>query len=80
MDDMLVVFAAPPTRQLLPKRYDCTFQSLYRPHIPDNVESRKVFTSDESICAFIQNESYKPKDIISMENNKILKGLTPIES
>jgi hypothetical protein len=80
MDDMLAIFATSPSRQLLPQRHDCTFHSLYRPHIPDNVESWKVFPSDEIICSFIQNEPYNPKEIISMENNKILKGLTPLES
>jgi ribonuclease HI len=39
MVDQLVVFAASPTQQLLPHRPDCTFQSLYRPHIPNNIES-----------------------------------------
>jgi hypothetical protein len=80
MVDMLAVFVASPTRQLLPQRHDCTFQCLYRTHMPDNVESWKVFPSDESIYAFIQNEPYNPKEIISMENNKIRKGLTPLES
>jgi hypothetical protein len=80
MVDMLVVFATSPTRQLLPQRPDCTFQSLYRPHIPVNVESWQVFPSDEIICSFIQNEPSNLKEIISMENNKILKGLTPLES
>jgi ribonuclease HI len=54
----LVVFAASPTRQLLPQRLDCTFQSLYHLHILDNIESWQVFPSDEIICAFIQNEPY----------------------
>jgi hypothetical protein len=80
MDDRLVVFATSPTRQLLPQRLDCTFQSLYRPRIPDNVESWLVFPNDEGICAFIQNEFFKPKEIISMEDDKFLKGLTPLES
>jgi ribonuclease HI len=80
MADKLFVFVASPTRQILPKRPDCTFQSLYHPHIPDNVYSWNVFPCDESICAFIQNEPYNPKEIISMEDNKIMKGLTPIES
>jgi ribonuclease HI len=80
MDDMLVVFPASPTQQLLPQIHDCTFQSLYRPHIPANVESLQVFPSDESICSFIQNEPYKPKKIISMDDKKKLKGLTPLES
>jgi hypothetical protein len=53
---------------------------LYRPHIPDNIESWQVFPNGERICAFIQNEPYKPKEIISMEDNKIPKGLTPLES
>jgi hypothetical protein len=57
----LVVFATSPTRQLLPKRPNCTFQSIYRPHIPDSVESWQVFPSDEGICSFIQNEPFKPK-------------------
>jgi ribonuclease HI len=39
MDDRLAVFAASPNRQLLPQRLDCTFQSLYRPHIHDSIES-----------------------------------------
>jgi hypothetical protein len=78
MDDILVVFAASPTRQLLPQRTDCTFQYLYCLHIPDNVESWQVFHSDERIYAFIQNEPCKPKEIISIEDNKIPKGLTPL--
>jgi hypothetical protein len=40
----------------------------------------KHFPDDESICAFIRNEPYKPMEIISLENNKIPKGLTPLES
>jgi ribonuclease HI len=80
MDDRLAIFATSPTRQLLPQRPDCTFQSFYCPRIPDNVESWQVFPSDESIHAFIQNEPYKPKEIISMEDNKILKRLTPLDS
>jgi len=79
MADRLVVFVSSPTRQLLPQRPNCAFQSLYYPHIPKNVDSWQVFPSDESICDFIQNEPYKPKKIISMEDNKILKGLTPLE-
>jgi ribonuclease HI len=80
MDDRLAVFAASPTRQLLPQRPECTFKYLYLPHIPNNIESSQVFPSDERIYAFIQNEPYKPKEIISMEDNKIPKGLTPLES
>jgi ribonuclease HI len=78
--DRLAIFATSPNRQLLPQIPYCTFQSMYRPHIPDNIESWQVFPSDESICAFIQNEPYKPKEIISIEDNKIPKGLTPLES
>jgi hypothetical protein len=59
MADRLVVFAASPTRKLLPQRPDCTFMSLYHPHFPDNVESWQVFPDDESICAFLQNEPIK---------------------
>ena len=80
MADQLVVFEASPTRQLLPHRPNCTFQSLYHPHIPDNVESWQVFPNDESTCAFIQNEPFKPKEIISIEDDKIPKGLNPLES
>jgi ribonuclease HI len=56
MADRLAIFSASPTWKLIPEILDCTFQSLYCPHIPDNVESWKVFPSDEGICAFIQNE------------------------
>ena len=80
MSDRLAIFAASPNRQILPHIPDCTFQSLYHPHIPDNIQYFQVFPSDENICAFIQNEPYKPKEIISMEDNKIPKGLTPLES
>jgi hypothetical protein len=65
MADRLAMFASSPTRQILPQGTDCTFQSIYRPHIPDNIESWKVFLNDEGICAFIQNEPFKPKEIIS---------------
>jgi hypothetical protein len=44
------------------------------------MESWQVCPDDEGICAFILNEPYKPKEIISLENNKIPKGLTPLES
>jgi hypothetical protein len=80
MSDRLVVFAASPNQQLLPHRPDCTFQAVYRPHIPDNIESWQVFPKDERIFSFIQNEPYKTKEIISIEDNKIPKGLTPLES
>jgi ribonuclease HI len=80
MDDWLVIFAVSPNQKLMPQRPDCNFQSLYHPHIPNNIESWQVFPSDERICAFIQNEPYKTKEIISMEDNKIPKGLTPLES
>jgi ribonuclease HI len=73
MADRLAVFAASPTRQILPQRPDCTFQSLYRPHILDNMESWQVFLSDEGIFAFIQNEPFNPKEIISIEDNKFPK-------
>jgi hypothetical protein len=39
MDRRLAIFAASPTQQLLPQRPDCTFQYLYHPHIPDNIDS-----------------------------------------
>jgi ribonuclease HI len=75
--DRLVDFAASPSRKLLPQRPDCTFLSLYRPHPPNNVESWHVFLDGESFCAFLHNELYKPKEIISLEDNEIPKGLTP---
>jgi hypothetical protein len=54
--------------------------SLYHPHIPDNVESWQVFKNDEDICAFLQSELLKPKEVISIEDDKFPKGLTPLES
>jgi ribonuclease HI len=74
MDDRLAIFATSPTRQLLPQRRDCTFQSLYHPHILDNVESWQVFPNDEGIRAFIQNEPLNPKEIISMETTNFQKA------
>jgi ribonuclease HI len=80
MVDRLVVFEDSPTWKLLPQILDCTFQSLYYPHLPDNIESCQVFPSDEGIYAFIQNEPFKPREIISVEDDKNFKGLTPLES
>jgi hypothetical protein len=54
--------------------------SLYHPHIPENVESWKVLKNDEDIYAFLQNEPLKPKEVISIEDNKFPKGLNPLES
>jgi ribonuclease HI len=80
MVDRLVVFAASPNQQLLPHRPDCSFQSLYHPYIPNHVGSWKALPDDEIICAIIQDEPLKPEEIISMENNRIPEGLTPLES
>jgi hypothetical protein len=80
MVDWLAISTTSPNVQLLPHRPDYTFQSLYHPHILDNIEYLQVFPSDESIFAFIQNEPYKPKEIISIEANKIPKGWNPLES
>ena len=80
MVDRLVVFEDSPTWKLLPQILDCTFQSLYYPHLPDNIESCQVFPSDEGIYAFMQNEHFKLREIISVEDDKNFKGLTPLES
>jgi len=76
----LVIFAVIPRRKFLPERTGCTFLSLYCPHFLYNVESLQFFIDDESICSFLQNEPLKRKDIISLEENKLPKGLTPLES
>jgi hypothetical protein len=80
MDDRLTIFAASPNRNFFPCRLDCTFQSIYHLHILDNIESRQVFPNDERICDFIQNEPLNPKEIISIEYDKIPKGLNPPKS
>jgi hypothetical protein len=76
----LAVFAASHTQQLLPHWHDRAFQSLHRPYISKNEEFWKAIPNDEIICDVIQNEPLKPEEIISVENNKILEGLTPLES
>jgi hypothetical protein len=80
MDDRLAVFAASPTQKILPHMLDCTFQSLHHSYIPEKERSWKVIPSDEKICAVIQNEPPKLEEIISIENNEIPEGLTPLES
>ena len=80
MVDRSTVFAASPNQQPLPHKLDYSFQSLYHPHIPDNIESWQVFPNNENICAFIQNEPFKPKEIISIEDDNIPKVLNPLES
>jgi hypothetical protein len=71
MAGRLAIFAASPNQQLLPHRPDCSFQSLYRSCIPENVESWQDLPNNENICAFIQDEPLKPKEIISIENDNI---------
>jgi ribonuclease HI len=80
MVDRLAVFATTPNQQLLPHRPDCAFQSLHHPYIPEKEGSWKAIPNEESIFVVIQNEPLEPKEIISVENNKIHEGLTPLES
>jgi ribonuclease HI len=80
MIDRLVVFGTSPNQQPLPYRPDCSFQTLHRPHIPDNVESWQALLNDKSACALIQDEPLKLKEIISIEDDNIPKGLNPLES
>ena len=80
MAGRLAIFVASPNQQLLPHSPDYSFQSLYHPYIPENVESWQALTNNESICDFIQDEPFKLEDIIPIENNKIPEGLTPLES
>jgi ribonuclease HI len=80
MADRLAVFAASPNQQLLPHRPDCAFQSLHHPYIHEKEGSWKAIPNDESICVVIQNEPLEPEEIISVENNEIPEGLTPLES
>jgi hypothetical protein len=76
----LAIFENSPKKQLLPHIPNCSFQSLYRLYIPDNVEYWKALPNKERNCAFIQDEPFKYEEIIPIENNKILEGLTPLES
>jgi ribonuclease HI len=78
--NQLVVFVASPTQQLLPRWTDCAFQSLHHPYISENEEFWKAIPNDESIGVVIQNEPLELGEMISIENNKIPKGLTPLES
>jgi ribonuclease HI len=80
MVDRLTIFAASSNQKYLPHRPDCSFQTLYRSHIPDNVESWRDFPNDEIIYAFIQDEPLKLKEMASIEDDNIPKGLTPLES
>jgi hypothetical protein len=80
MENRLVVFETIPTRQFLPERTYCAFMSLYRPHFPSNIQSYQVFVDDENTCSFLQNEPLKKKEIMSLEDDKFPKGLTPLES
>jgi hypothetical protein len=53
--------------------------SLYHPHFHDNIESWQVFSDDEIICAFLQNETLKKKEMISFKDDKFTKRLTPLD-
>jgi hypothetical protein len=76
----LAVFTASPTQHLLPHWPDCAFQSLHHPHIYENKEFCEAIPNNESNCVVIQNESLKPEEIISVENDKIPDSLTPLKS
>jgi hypothetical protein len=80
MADRIVIFATNPTRKLMPQRPNCTLIYLCCPHFPNNVESWKFFLDDKIVCAFLQNEPIKRKEIISLEDNKFPKGLNPINN
>jgi hypothetical protein len=43
------------------------------------VKSWQVFPDDEGICAFIRNEPLNKNEIISLDDNKFPKRLTPLE-
>jgi hypothetical protein len=76
MVDRLAIFASSPIRHVLPQRPYCTFLSLCQPHLPDNIESWHLFPDNEGICSLLNNETYKPKEIISFENDKIMIMMT----
>jgi hypothetical protein len=78
ISDHLAFFVASPDLLLFAHRPDCTFQYIYCPHIPDNIESLQALPNDDNIFYFIQDEPIKPKEIISIKDNKIPKGLTPL--
>jgi ribonuclease HI len=80
MAKWLAIFAATPNQQLLPHKPDCAFQYLLCPYIPEKEGSWEAIPNDEIICVVIQNEPLEPKEIISIENNKIPEGLTPLDS
>jgi ribonuclease HI len=80
MVDQLAIFTASPNQQLLSHRPDCAFQSLHRPYIPDSERSWEVLPHNERICVAIQNEPLRPEEIVSIENNKIPKRLTPLDN
>jgi hypothetical protein len=78
--DSLVAYAARPNRHIFQERPECSVISLYRPHIPDNEESWKVFSNDEILQDFLTNETEESIDIIDLAQNKFPKGLTPLEN
>jgi hypothetical protein len=80
MAGRLAVFETSPNQQLLPHRPDCSFQSLCHSYIPGDVESWQALPNNKSICDFIEDEPLNPEESISMENNKIPEGLSPLES
>jgi hypothetical protein len=49
-------------------------------YIYENEEPWKAIPKNEISCDVIQNEPLKPDEIISIENNKILEGLTLLKS
>jgi ribonuclease HI len=77
--DRLVVFAASPTQQILPHWPDCAFQYLHHSYISENEELWEAIPNNERSFFVSQNEPLKPEEIISVENNKIREGLTPLE-
>jgi ribonuclease HI len=80
MSYQLDVFVATPNQQLLPHRPNYAFQYLLCPYIHEKEGFWEAIPNTERICDVIQNETFEPKEIISVENNKIPESLTPLES
>lgn len=60
-------------------KLDFPIITLYKPHLPDNDESWKVFEDDDIVLAFLKDEMQDPSKIINLKQNRYPKGLAPLE-
>lgn len=80
--DKLASYVANEKKNHLRDCPKCPILYTYRPTVPDNDESYKVFENDEQICSFLLDDEQDPlcPEVIRLKDNVYPKGLVPSEN